>query len=148
MKTDKFGVEYTDDGETLISCPEDYVGEYAIPDGVIEIAEGAFSGCSSLTSVIIPDSVRFLGENAFFECTSLVSISLPKNLIKIERGTFEFCQSLESIIIRNPKLDICEDSGAFDSCDLLRKIVIPIGSAKHFAALKGFDVVRNFIVEE
>ena len=34
---DKHGVEYTDDKKTLIRCPQDFEGEYIIPDGVIEI---------------------------------------------------------------------------------------------------------------
>ena len=33
-----------------------------IPDSVTSIGDGAFSGCSGLTSVTIPDSVTSIGD--------------------------------------------------------------------------------------
>ena len=48
-----------------------------IPDSVMRIGSYAFSGCSSLTSVVIPDSVMRIGSYAFSGCSSLVEITLP-----------------------------------------------------------------------
>jgi hypothetical protein len=42
-----------------------------IPDSVTSIGSYAFSGCTSLTSIIIPDSVTSIGNYAFSNCTSL-----------------------------------------------------------------------------
>ena len=39
-----------------------------IEDGTVEIAPGAFSGCSGLTSVTIPKSVKSIGQSAFYNC--------------------------------------------------------------------------------
>lgn len=41
--------------------------DVVIPGGVTEIRWGAFSGCSSLTSVVIPEGVT-IGEEAFEGC--------------------------------------------------------------------------------
>ena len=52
---------------------EEYTGKDAdviIPDGVTEIGNKAFYGCSSLTSITIPDSVKKIGEDAFMDATS------------------------------------------------------------------------------
>jgi len=41
------------------------------------IWEGAFDGCSNLTSVILPDSLTSIGTYAFWGCTSLTSVTIP-----------------------------------------------------------------------
>ena len=78
---DKFGVEYSDDGKTLIKCPKEFVGEYVIPEGVTEIGDYAFSGCQSLSEVVIPEGVTKIDEGAFLNCKNLVKVSLPTSLL-------------------------------------------------------------------
>jgi hypothetical protein len=42
-----------------------------IPNSVTSIGEGAFSGCSNLTTINIPNSVTYIGEGAFSYCIYL-----------------------------------------------------------------------------
>jgi len=46
-----------------------------IPNGVTEILDRAFYGCTNLTSVTIPDSVTGILDNAFSGCTNLTSVT-------------------------------------------------------------------------
>ena len=144
---DNYGVIFADSGETLSECPKDLSGEYIVPEGVLDIERGAFSECAALTSIIIPDSVTFIGEYAFSDCSGLTSIKLPYHVIKVEEGTFMGCTNLETLIIKNPKIDIDDESCAFLNCPL-KKIVIPKGSKEHFKMLKGFKDYRRIMVEE
>ena len=55
-------------GDVVIPPSVEYGG---VTCNVILIADGAFTYCSSLTSVNIPNSVTSIGKYAFYGCTSL-----------------------------------------------------------------------------
>ena len=94
-----------------------------IPNSVTSIGYGAFSGCSSLTSVTIPNSVTSIGWRAFFLCSSLTSITIPNSVTSIEEDTFYGCRSLTSITIPNSVTSI--GNSAFDGCSSLTSVTIP-----------------------
>lgn len=54
--------------------------ELVIPDGVTEIKEYAFVGCSSIKSVIIPNSIESIAYNAFDKCDNLIAVTIPDRL--------------------------------------------------------------------
>ncbi len=67
--------------------------------GVTEIKDYAFDGCTSLESVTIPDNVTTIGKYAFYECTNLESVTIPDSVTSIGGGAFSGCTSLESITV-------------------------------------------------
>ncbi|MCD7813160.1 MAG: leucine-rich repeat protein [Lachnospiraceae bacterium] len=56
-------------------------GAVTIPDNVVNIAGGAFYGCS-LSSIVIPEGVTVIGEYAFY-MTGLTSVTIPKTVTSI-----------------------------------------------------------------
>ena len=74
-------------------------GDVAVPEGVTSIGLGAFSGCSSLTSVTLPEGVTSIGWSAFENCSSLTSVTISDSVTSISYGAFENCSSLTSVTI-------------------------------------------------
>ncbi len=82
----------------------DYIGTAAnitVPAGVTRIGMGAFTDCTSLTSVVIPSSVTTIHESAFYGCSALNSVSLSEGLITIDSRAFSDCTNLTEITIPN-----------------------------------------------
>ncbi len=59
------------------------------------ISDSAFYNCVSLPSIAFESIIDFIGQGAFAGCTSLTSVKTDE--IKTRRGAFEGCSSLQNI---------------------------------------------------
>lgn len=66
---------------------------------VVAIADGAFQGLDTLTSVVLPDSVASVGENAFADCLNLQSVVFGSGLAELGEGALQNCPALASIVV-------------------------------------------------
>lgn len=82
---------------TLIQCPGNKKESYAIPDGVIVIADYALSDCGKLTSVSIPNTVTKIGQEAFYRCVKLTSLTLPESVTEIGQTAFSECEGTATL---------------------------------------------------
>lgn len=94
-----------------------------IPNSVTSIGNYAFSGCSSLTSILIPDSVTSIGMGAFSGCVSLTNTTIPANVTLICSNAFKGCTGLTAITIPNAVKRI--GMSAFYNCTGLTSITLP-----------------------
>lgn len=94
-----------------------------IPDSVTKIAENAFSGRKSLSSIVIPDGVTKIGSGAFSECTNLSTVEILGEIDSLS-STFENCKNLKNVNISGSVASI---DGAFMGCTSLEKIKLPYG---------------------
>lgn len=114
---------------------------------VSAIANSAFEGCSSITSVAIPEHITSLGEyifcncpnitevtiskgvklpaHAFQKCSALTTVKLPSDMKEIPDFAFGDCNSLVGIDI--PKSVVRIGNGAFMNCSSLESIDLPDG---------------------
>ena len=126
-----------------------------IPNSVTSIGQRAFSGCSSLTSLIIPSSVTYIDFRAFNGCTSLTSIivedgnpsydSRDKCNAIIETSTNTLIWGCKNTIIPYGVAVIF--SSAFKDCSGLSSIIIP-GSVTSIggSAFKGCSGLSSIII--
>lgn len=92
---------------------------------VTSIAEGAFSGCTSMQSVTFPKNAELssIGAYAFAECSALQSVTLPNTVSDIPIGMFSYCTSLESVTFGEGTVSIGDE--AFRECSSLKEIELP-----------------------
>lgn len=93
--------------------------EFARP--LTRIEDGAFYGCSGLTSVTIPNSVKSIESYAFADCTGMTSITIPNSVWRIGESAFAYCDNLTSVIIPRSVRSIGKH--AFRYCESLRQII-------------------------
>ena len=101
------------------ACPSEIV----LPDGVKEISDSAFEGCSDLMLITIPNSVNYIGGNAFADCIMLQSIDLPNGLTWLPPGMFSGCRSLRSVKIKDGITHL--NWGLFYGCESLESVHLP-----------------------
>ena len=106
---DKYGVEFSDDRKRLVKCPEDFQGDYKIPEGVnyigqnvnfgfiLRIRSGAFSNCNNLKNIYIPNTVLSIGKDAFSGCSNISRLYLPHNLRYAALCMLNGCENLQDI---------------------------------------------------
>lgn len=88
---------------------------------VTAIADYAFSGASTLTTVILPDTVTRIGDYAFSGCKALRGIYIPTSVTHIGVYAFADCDDLEAIYLPGDLQNL--GHGALDSCDSLHYIL-------------------------
>lgn len=86
------------------------------------IEGGAYSNCSSLTTLTIGDNVKTIGDWAFSDCSSLTSVTIPNSVTSIGHQVFENCTGLTSVTVGNNVSSI--GFKAFYNCSSLNSITL------------------------
>ena len=98
--------------------------EAIVPEGVVEIGDGAFQDCKGLITVHIPWGVTMIGLQAFSNCIALKKITLPESCLGAKGSAFEGCINLQIVEIQ------AEEIGGFGpqcfkGCESLIEIKLP-----------------------
>lgn len=94
-----------------------------VPQDVLELDAGVFSGMTSLRSVKLPDGIKCIPSSAFYDCKSLKSVTLPDTVTCLCSTCFAGCISLEKISLPQRLKEIQTD--AFSGCESLTELMIP-----------------------
>ena len=82
------------DGSPVVRVPDTVDGRT-----VTALAEGCFSGCDTLTTIILPDTIVTVGPEAFSGCRELRGLFLPDGTKTVGRDAFAGCLALEALYV-------------------------------------------------
>lgn len=97
----------------------------AIPNGVKNIEDFAFSQCAQLTNAVLPPSLINIASGAFHACTNLAGIQIPAGVTNIGDLAFTYCSSLSSLAIPGSVGRVGQ--AAFQACANLTNITLAAG---------------------
>ena len=90
------GVLFNKDKTSLVRVPLARTGDYAVPEGVSTICEGAFNN-SRLDSVTLPEGIITIEKESFY-AGNMSSVNIPDTVVTIGDLAFEFCNLTEVTI--------------------------------------------------
>lgn len=123
--------------------PSEYEGKPVTTIAELAFADGVNYGTSpAISTVVIPDSITSIGNFAFSGCTSLYSVVLSQNLITIGEGAFSNTP-IPSMKLPNTVTSI--GASAFAQCHNLSELYIPdsvtsVGSELFYDAYNKMNV--------
>ncbi len=139
--SDVDGVLLNKDQTSLLMFPAGRSGDYVVPEGVLDIADHAFSWATHVTSVSLPDSVTSIGAEAFGWCSGLTNVSLGAGVSSIGEFTFRFCESLTAIDVHPDNPDYASMNGVLLNKDLTRLVQYPEGRSGCYLIPRGVTTV-------
>lgn len=98
-------------GVTAISYLNEAIESIVIPEGVVLINDGAFSGCSLLKGITLPKSLTTIGNRAFDGCESLAGFSVSQNVASIGEKAFTGCTGIEAFSVESGNKSFMVDKG-------------------------------------
>lgn len=136
-----------------------YIGPYAfrnctglrsldLGSGIQEWGEdwgtnGAFSGCSLLSSLTIPNGVSSIGTSAFSGCTLLMEVVLPESVTVVGNSAFRDCELLETAVIWG---DVGE--AAFQNCTSLKNVTLTNAAQIGGAAFQNNTALEELVLPQ
>lgn len=108
--------------EYLVFKNSPTIESVVISEGIDEISDHAFYGCSSLKEVTCPDVVR-ISDHAFAECKSLTEFVCPKGVTALASAAFQNCTALTKVTLPNGLQQIYDE--VFSGCSALSEIELP-----------------------
>ncbi len=113
--------------------------------GLTHIADNAFDGCTTLTSVKLPKKLKSIGDFAFNGCRALKVFKIPEHVVSIGKSAFAGCRALPEVTLPSGLTEISESS--FSGCILITDIDLPINVTKIGAnAFSGCTRLASFTV--
>lgn len=102
------------------------IASITLADGVTDVGDNAFWGCSGATEIVLPGSLRTIGDYAFWSSRGGKDLVIPHGVTRIGNSAFGLC-GMESVSLPGTLTEL--EERAFFRCNGLKKVNLP-GSLK------------------
>ena len=106
---------------------------------LVNIGDGSFSGCKSLSGLKTPASLKYIGQYAFNGDSALRGVSLCGDDLSVSYNAFKDCSALDYVLLSDGVGSMYSD--AFKGCTSLNGISIPSDTAVSSGSLNGCSKV-------
>lgn len=128
------------------------LAELKLPEGLKEVPDSSFMGCSSISNIVFPKELESIGCHAFEGCSNISALNLPNGLRNINYKAFAGCSSLRTLNI--PSSISYIEPMAFADCTSLKSVAfdfdvftIAYNAFKGCTSLAKFEIKRFNPVE-
>ena len=117
-----------------------------LPENLLRIEASLFQGCTGLTVVNIPQCVTAIGTSAFASCSRLQSVAIPDEVERIEDYAFKGCSNMKHLAIGNSVKKIGVE--AFGECRRLKSLSIPASVDSILSSFVDCDSVSSLELKD
>jgi hypothetical protein len=111
-----------------------------IPEGVTEIGDGAFYGCTYLEEMVLPSSVQEIGDNTFALCSKLKKITVNSlTPPTIQAKTFYDVKRQIPVYVPDESVDEYEGDTYWQEFNIQGISNMPTGIEEISSSLQGGD---------
>ena len=125
---EKDDVLFNKDFTRIVYYPNGKMGDYVLPDTVVEIGAGVFSGKGNLSKITIGSNITTIAEGAFME-SSITEVIFSKEAsdtsLTIGKRAFYDCDELTAVDL--PARTVSIGGEAFANCSALTSFTVPEG---------------------
>ena len=121
--------------DTIILYPAGKQGEYAVAEGIRNIADKAFYDCDGLTGITFVQGFENIGAESFYDCDNITTVNLPESARDVGDHSFASCDQLREFIVNTNLTDYADN--AFDGCYYFNYDAVTINVEDNSGALLG-----------
>ena len=106
---------------------KDTTETFVLPSKLETIGNWAFYDCSSaaIGKLVIGSNTKTIGESAFSGCSTITSVVIPETVTKVEPKVFQRCDKIQTAVIKAKVTDNRMGGGLFYDCKSLEELTVP-----------------------
>lgn len=116
-----------------------------IPEGETTVRMFTYRNRKDIVGIVIPESLLVIGKGCFSGCKNLKEVNLPANLISVYRDAFANCPKLEKVTLSTLITFVSPQAFGGDKCNLKNIYISLDGKSVSLTASKDRELENSAI---